>query len=188
MFTQLLRHRRLRSLYRGTAASLAVIFLSALVSPAFATAVTIPAGTKVPLEFAQSIDSGTAHKGDLVKLRVHQDVIVNGEKVIAAGAPATARVAEVEKPKPFGRKAEIKINQLRVRAADGREMQLNQYNSGKRYMDPKAGGAATGGLILLGPIGLAAGAFFKGGHMLIKTGTHIDAAVMNDTPVTVAAR
>jgi len=187
MFTQLVRHRRLRSQYRATAASLAVIFLSVLVAPVFAATVTVPAGTKVPLEFAQSVDSGTAHKGDLVKLRVHEDVMVNGEKVIAAGAPATARVAEVKKPKPFGGKAEIKINQLRVRAANGREMQLDQYNSGKRFMDPKAGGAATGGLILLGPIGLAAGAFFKGGHMLIKSGTHIDAAV-NDTPVTVAAR
>jgi hypothetical protein len=47
--------------------------------------------------------------------------------------------------------------------------------------------ASAGGLILLGPNGLAAGAFIKGGHMVIKPGTHIDGGVLNDTPINTAA-
>jgi hypothetical protein len=187
MFTELLRYRRLRSLRRGVASGLIGIFVSALVSPVLAAEVTVPAGTKVSLDFAQSLDSRTAHKGDIVNLRVQQDVVVNGQTVIPKGAPATASVAEVKKGKMFGRKAEIKINNLRVRAADGRQIALSRYESGKR-VDAKAPGAAAGGLILLGPIGLAAGAFIKGGHMVIKPGTEIDAVVQNDTPINIAAR
>ena len=187
MFTQPLRHRRLRSLRRWIASGLASVFLSALVSPVLAAEVTLPAGTRVPLEFAQSVDSRTAKKGDLVKLTVAQDVIVSGQKVIAQGAPATATVMDVSHGKAFGKKAEIKLDQLRVPAVDGRLIQLGHYDSGKRYSDPKAEGAAAGGLILLGPIGLAAGAFIKGGHMLIKPGTHIDGAILTAIPINTSA-
>jgi hypothetical protein len=186
MFTQLRRHAPLRSLRRSVAVSLAGVFLCALVSPVLA-AVTLPAGTKVPMEFAQTVDSRTARKGDIVKLTVSDDVLVNGEKVIAKGAPATATVMDVNKPTLFAKKAEIKLDQLRVRTVDGRLLQLGHYTSGKR-VEATAPAASTGGLILLGPIGLAAGAFIHGGHMLIKPGTHIDGQVLNDTAINVAAR
>jgi hypothetical protein len=187
MFTVLLRHRRLRSLRSGIAGGLAGVFLSVLVSPVLGAVVALPAGTKVPMDFAQTVDSRTAKKGDVVKLTVKQDVLVNGGKVIARGAPASATVMDVDKAKMFGQKAKITLDQLRVRAADGRLLQLGHYDSGKR-IDAKAPGAATGGLILLGPIGLAAGAFIKGGHMVIKPGTEIDGVVLNNTPIRVAPR
>src|SRR3954471_3099067 len=186
MFTELLQHRRLRSLRRGIAGGLAGILLSALVSPVLAAEITLPAGTKVPLEFAQTVASRTAKKGDVVKLTVADDVVVNGEKATAKGAPAAATVSDVSHGKAFGKKAEVKLENLRVTAADGRLIQLGHYDSGKR-VDPKGPGAAAGGLILLGPIGLAAGAFIKGGHLVIKPGTHIDAEVLNDTPTNAPA-
>lgn len=186
MFTQTSRHRRLLSLRQGVACFLAGVFLFALVAPALAAGVTVPAGTKVPLEFAQRLDSRYARKGERVNLRAREDVTVNGEKVIARGARATARVMDVRKPKRFGQKAVIELYQVRVRGVDGRRIQLGQYSSGKRFVDPKAGGAAAGGLILLGPIGLAAGAFFKGGHLVINPGTSIVGVVQNDTTVRVA--
>ena len=186
MFTRRSPHR-LRSLRQGAAGFLAGVFLFALVSPALAAGVTVPAGTKVPLEFAQSLDSRQARPGDRVMLRVHEDVTVNGEKVIAHGARATARVKEVRKPKRFGQKAVIQLYQLRARAVDGRRIQLGQYTSGKRFGNTKAVGAEAGGLILLGPIGLAAGAFFKGGHLVIKPGTSIVGVVQHDTLVGVGA-
>jgi len=181
-------HRqRLLSLPRSAAGLLAGVLLFAVVAPTLAAGVTIPEGTKVPLEFTQHVDSRHAHKGDLVTLRAKEDVIVNGEKVVAQGAPATARVMEVVQPKRFGKKAEIKLDNLRVRGADGHEIQLGQFTSGKRYGDSKAVGAEAGGLIVLGPIGLAAGAFFKGGHMDIKPGTAIDGVVENATTVSTVA-
>jgi hypothetical protein len=188
MFTQTPRHRRLLSLRQGAAGFLAGVFLFALVAPARAAGVTVPAGTKVPLEFAQGLDSRYARKGQRVKLRAGEDVTVNGARVIARGAPATARVMEVRKPKRFGQKAVIQLYQVRVLAVDGRRIQLGQYTSGKRYGSTKAVGAEAGGLILLGPIGLAAGAFFKGGHRLIKPGTAIVGTVQNDTTIRTSFR
>jgi hypothetical protein len=174
-------------LRRSAAGFLAGVFLFALVAPALAAGVTVPAGTKVPLEFAQGLDSRHARKGDRVRLRVQEDVTVNGEKVITRGARATARVMDVRKPKRFGQKAVIKLYQVRARAVDGRRIQLGQYTSGKRFGNTKAVGAEGGGLILLGPIGLAAGAFFKGGHLVIKPGTGIVGVVQHDTTVRVGA-
>lgn len=188
MFTQTSRHARLRSRHGVAAGLLAGMYLFALTAPALAASVTVPAGTKVPLEFAQRLDSRHARKGDLVNLRARGDVLVNGEKVIAKGAPATARVMNVRKPRPFGRKAEIKLDLVGVRAVDGSIVPLGQYSSGARFSNPKAQGAAAGGLILLGPIGLAAGAFIKGNHLVINPGTAIDGGVRNNTRVTVAAR
>lgn len=187
MFTQILSRRPgRRSLPRGAAGLLAGVGLFATMAPVLAAGVTVPSGTKVPLEFAQHVDSRHARKGDLVKLRAEEDVIVNGEKVVARGASATARVMDVEKPKRFGKKAEIKLDNLRVSGVDGKQLQLSQFTSGKRYGDSKAVGAEAGGLIVLGPIGLAAGAFFKGGHLDIKPGTSIVGAIANE--VTVSAR
>jgi hypothetical protein len=180
-------HRRLQSVRQGVAGFLAGVFLFALVAPALAAAVTLPAGTTVPLEFAQGLDSRYAQKGDRVNLHVREDVIVNGEMVIAKDAPATARVKEVVKPKPFGQKAMVKLYQVRVRAVDGSRIQVGQYDSGKRLGNSSAIGAEAGGLILLGPIGLAAGAFLKGGHLAIKPGAAIVGAVQHDTVVRVGA-
>jgi hypothetical protein len=188
MFTQTVRHHRRRlSPRQGAAGFLTSVFLFALVAPALAAGITVPAGTKVPLKFAQSLDSRYARKGERVKLRAAEDVTVNGERVIARGASATAVVMDVQKPKQFGKKAVIKLYQVRVRAVDGSRIQLGQYNSGKRYGDTEAVGAEAGGLIVLGPIGLAAGAFFKGGHLAIKSGTVIVGVVENATPVRVGA-
>lgn len=167
---------------------LAGLFLSALATPAMAAGVTVPAGTRVPLEFAQRLDSRHGREGQVVNLRARQDIWVNGEKVIARGARATARVLRIRKPRPFGRKAEIKLDLVGVRAVDGHDVPLGQYRSGERYGNPAAGGAAAGGLILLGPIGLAAGAFVKGNQLVINPGTAITGAVRNDTPVTVGGR
>jgi uncharacterized membrane protein len=183
MFTRRSPHGRLLLLCRSTAGFLAGVFLFALVAPALAAGFTVPAGTTVPLEFAQGLDSRQARKGDPVNLRVREDVTVNGLPVIAKGARATAQVMEVRQPKRFGHKAEIKLCQVRVRAVDERWIQLGQYTSGKRYGNGKAVSAEAGGLILLGPIGLAAGAFFKGGHVVIKPGTAIIGVVQHDTLV-----
>ena len=187
MFTQIpsRRHSGL-PLPRRAAGLLAGVLLFAIVAPPLAASVTVPEGTKVSLEFTQKLDSRHASKGDRVSLRAQEDVIVNGEKVIARGAPATATVMEVVKPKSFGKKASIKLNNLRVRGMDGNQIQLSQYTSGKRYADAKAVGAGAGGLIVLGPIGLAAGAFFKGGHLEIKPGTTIAAAVQHNITVSAA--
>jgi hypothetical protein len=142
----------------------------------------VPRGTRVRLTFAETLDSRTSEKGDTVRFKVVQDVYVAGERVVARGARATGLVTSVRKPRRFGRRAEIKIDLVGVRAVDGKQLPLERYSTGDRY---SAGGAAAagGGLIVLGPIGLAAGAFVKGKHLKVDAGTAIDAAVSTDVRV-----
>jgi hypothetical protein len=142
----------------------------------------VPEGTRVRLAFAESVDSRVTERGDTIRLKVIADVYLQGERVIARGARATGLVTHVRKPRRFGRKAEIKIDLVGVRAVDGKQLPLAPFRTGDRY---NAGGAAAagGGLIVLGPLGLAAGAFVKGKHVTVEPGTAIDAAVAADVRV-----
>jgi hypothetical protein len=170
-----------RGIGRLAAGVLAGCLLLALAAPVLAD-IRVPKGTRVRLEFAESLDSHVAKKGDIVRLRALQDVFVGGERVIARGARSTGQITSVRKPRRFGRRAEITIDLTGVRAVDGREIPLERYRTGDRYT---AGGAAaaSGGLIVLGPIGAAAGAFVKGKHIKVEAGTAIDAAVAADVNV-----
>lgn len=69
---------------------------------AFASKVVIPAGTPVTLELVEPLSSETSHKGDAVQLRLAEDLIVNGKKVLPAGAPASGAITVAQ---PRGRLA-----------------------------------------------------------------------------------
>ena len=69
---------------------------------AFASKVVIPAGTPVTLELVEPLSSETSHKGDAVQLRLAEDLIVNGKKVLPAGARASGAITVAQ---PRGRLA-----------------------------------------------------------------------------------
>src|SRR5438128_246660 len=96
--------------------------LAALIAaPSLARAenITIPKDTDVILAFDDSISSKTAKEGDRVRMHVASDVIVAGTTVIKAGTPATAIVSKVEKRKPFGINAKLKLAIEPVKAIGG---------------------------------------------------------------------
>jgi len=135
-------------------------------------------GLTVPLEFCDTVDSRTAHKGDVVELKVVDDVQVDGRLRFRKDAAASGIIEAVHKPERFGKKAEIKMRLDWVRDVNGDQVPLSSYNSGKRF-EPGAGGASLGGALLLGPIGLLGGALIKGGHLVIKKGTRIQGRVLD---------
>ena len=162
---------------RGSAS--VVVAASMLLSPvatALAAPSRIPPGTPVPLEFTREMSSRTAEKGDAVPLRVVEDVRVGGQVVIRRGAAAEGVVTKVHHRRSFGRKGELRIRLVRVRDVRGRYVPLEAYKTGHRF---SAGGpgAAGGGLLVFGPLGLVAGAFVKGGEVTIHKGTRIQAEV-----------
>ena len=136
----------------------------------------VPAGTKVPLEFTQPVSTKTAQKGDTVELRVSEDVVVDGRTVIPAGAPAEGVITDVHRGRTFGRRGELKIRLTHVRDANGDRVPIERYKSGERF-NAGGPGAAGAGLLVLGPVGLAAGALVHGHDFTIKTGTRIEAEV-----------
>lgn len=167
---------------RCASGAAAVALSLALLAPSAAWAAqSVPPGTQVMLQFAQTVSTKTARVGDLVRMRVYTDVLVNGRRVIRQDAPAQGVVTTVHRPRTFGRKGELKIRLQHVRDVRGTRVPLEPYKSGNRFA---AGGpaAAGGGLLVFGPVGLVAGVFVKGKEITITKGTRIEAQVAGTPP------
>lgn len=155
-----------------------LLLATALAMPPAASAgtpVLVPAGTRVPLTFLARVDSRTARQGARVRFRVAADVIVRRQVTVRAGTPAQGVIVAVEPPGIFGRDARVRVAFIRTTAADGRPLQLAPMviTAGRlRQVKDTGGAAATSGvgLILLGPIGLAAGALVHGGPVVVPPG------------------
>lgn len=137
--------------------------------------------TTIPLEFCDSLDSRTAKKGDVVALKVVDDVTIDGKLRFRKDADASGIVEGVEKPGRFGKRAQIKLRLDWAKDVNGQEVALASYTTGHRF-EPGAAGAGLGGALLLGPIGLLGGALIKGGHLVIKKGTRIQGRVLAESP------
>jgi hypothetical protein len=159
-------------------AAVATPFVFVLGREAFAQG-PIPAGTTVVLQFDQDLTTKTAKKGDLIPLRVYSDVMVNGKTFIRQDSKATGVVTDVDKPGRFGKRGKLKIRLDSVTDVKGRRIALDPYSSGDRFK-AEGPGAAAGGLLILGPVGLVGGAFIKGNHVTIEKGTRIQARVAGE--------
>lgn len=133
---------------------------------------TVPAGTPVTLQLMEAVSTRHSKKGDKIRLRVYNAVVLNGKTLIAQDAPATGEVTSVRGPSRFGRRGQLKIKVDHVQAVDGTRIPLEPYKSGERFT-VQGGAASTAGAILLGPVGLIGGAFIKGRHVTVDEGTRV---------------
>jgi len=136
----------------------------------------VPLGTKVPLRFLTEVDSATVKKGAEVKFEIAADVLIDRTAVFHAGTPARGVVTDVSPPGMFGKNARVEIGYLQSTAIDGRPAQFSPLTvSPETTQQAKSVGAAAGtavvGAILLGPIGIAAGALWHGGQVTIPVGS-----------------
>ncbi len=158
-----------------TVLALAGAILAALPPPGqAATQVFVPAGTKVGLQFVTPVDSGKIATGAKVRFRVLQSVLGGRHVVIRAGGPVIGIVTEVTKPGIFGRSARVVVGSLSVLAVDGRPLPLRDIVISKATVSNSrlgAAGASVAGAVILGPIGLLAGAFVKGSYVSVPAGT-----------------
>jgi hypothetical protein len=170
------------------AAILATTF--ALVPAHAASVVTVPAGTKVLLQFETPVNSGTVKEGTAVKFTVASDVLVGRSIVFRQGTPAQGVVTDVSKPGIFGKNARVHIGYIQAEAVDGKPVRLAPLevtpDSVKQVADVGAAGAtAITGAILLGPLGLAAGALIRGGNVNLPVGAVGTSSVAEDLQATV---
>jgi hypothetical protein len=131
----------------------------------------------VPLEFLDAVDSRSARQGDIVRLQVMDDTNVEGKLRFRKGAPAQGIIEGVDSPGRFGKRARIRMRLDWVQDINGEHVPLQSYSTGHRY-EAGAGGASLGAAIFLGPVGLLGGALVKGGHIVIKKGTRIQARIL----------
>lgn len=154
--------------------------------PAALKDIKLPAGTRVELEMAHTIDSQTTRTNDLVSFRVVNPVMVDGVTVIAVGATATARVVKAERNGHFGRAGRIAWELQEVTAADGTRVPL--ASAGRAVGDSKgAKVAATMALAVLSPFALAAG-FKRGENAVVPEGKRFDAVTRAEAVVNAPSR
>lgn len=155
------------------------------------TLVKLPAGTRVELEMAHTIDSQTTRKGDALSFRVVNPVVVGGATVIAQGATATAVVLKAERNGHWGRAGRIVWEMREVTAVDGSRVPLT--SAGRAVGDSKGAKVAahtviTGALLgVAAPIALLHG-FKRGENAVVPEGKRFDAYTGAEAVVGATAR
>lgn len=137
-----------------------------------AEALTLPAGTPVPLATVPELSSKTSRKGNPVPLVTSADVTIAGQVVIPRGTPAMGEIGDMRAKGVLGQRGKLSLRPLYL-LHKGQTVRLT-------------GGAGTTGNVEPGAVlGLAvlSGAF-TGKSAIIPAGTSFSASVLRDTAIT----
>ena len=100
-------------------------------------------GTPIHLKLGKTISSATAHVGDVVELKVSEEVIVDGYSVISEGAVAIALVTEAEPKKRMGHGGKLALSINFVRLKDDEKAAV------RSFLETTGSNSATGAVIPL---------------------------------------
>ena len=138
---------------------------------AYAASVQLPNETRVYIETGQDLigKGDQVQEGQFVKAAVWRDVVVNGNVLIAAGAPVIAKVDNLKKRQIAGVKGEMSVGAYETVSVDGQKIQLSggYHKEGKSRMAM----SITLGVLFILPI------FIPGKAAELPTGTIFDAYV-----------
>jgi len=141
---------------------------------AHAFSARLPSETRVYIETKQDLigKGDQVQEGQFVKAVVWRDVVVNGNVLIAAGAPVIAKVDALKKRQIAGVKGEMSIGAYETESVDGQKIQLSggYHKEGRSRMAL----SITLGVLFILPI------FIPGKAAELPTGTIFDAYVDND--------
>lgn len=138
-------------------------------------AVHVPANTLVKIALVTPVNTKNIKVGDTVKYKVAADVIVDNKLVFAKGLPGEGVVTKAKPARNFGRNAEVEIDFKQTKAIDGTEVDTFIGEEAKKEMKQlaMAAGASLAGIVILGPIGVIAGAFVNGKNIDLPAGTEV---------------
>ncbi len=94
--------------------------------------ITLRNGTPIHLKLGKTISSATAHVGDVVDLKVTEEIIVDGISVIPAGSTAIGLVSEAEPKKRMGHggKLAFSVNFVRLKNDEKAAVRSFQESTG----------------------------------------------------------
>lgn len=166
-------------------AAVACLALGSALPASAATAVTVPAGTKVEVRVANPISSGSAKVGQRFTFQAASPVVVNNRVVIAKGAGGAGSVVKVTKAQ--GKSAgEITLQFSTIHAVDGSLVPLSETSSNKGNAEKgKASTATIAATVVLGPIGLFAHNLVKGKDVTINPSQTFPSWVRSNSTVKV---
>ncbi|MBO6305394.1 MAG: hypothetical protein J6M62_10020, partial [Selenomonadaceae bacterium] len=135
----------------------------------------VPAGTLIKIALTEGVTTKNIKVGDIVHYHVAEDVIVDGVLVFTKGAKGEGKVTKMQPAKNFGRNAELLVEFEKTKALEGTFVETFVGEASKTEMERMglAAGASIAGMVLLGPIGIIAGAFVKGKNIELPAGTEL---------------
>ena len=97
--------------------------------------VQVPANTLIKVALIDSITSKTLQVGDVVKVKVAEDVVIEGNLIFAKGLQGTGKVAAVRKAKGWmGKNGKVDIDFDELRTFDGRTIATFVGDEAKQKM------------------------------------------------------
>lgn len=135
----------------------------------------VPSGTLIKIALSAPVTTKNIKVGDIVPFHVKEDVIVDGVLVFVKGAKGEGKVTKVSPAKNFGRNAELLVEFEKTKTMEGTFVETFVGEASKNEMERMgfAAGASIAGMVLLGPIGIIAGAFVKGKNIELPEGTEL---------------
>jgi hypothetical protein len=140
--------------------------------------VVVPDGTEISAVFTETISSKTAKEDDQITFKVDEDVVINGQVVIAKGSIIKGIVSNAKKSGFFGRGGELNVRLESGITVDNQKIKV-RASKGKEGNDKT--GTTVALVVLFGPLGFLK----KGKNAEIKEGTKIK--VFTDEEKTVNA-
>ena len=156
------------------------VMILAFMNLSFALAddeVVLKAGTMIPLEAVNEINSKFASVGQLIDFRVTRDIVVDKKVVIPYGSIAKGQITRFEKRKALGKGASMQIQLKSIITKDGTDILLNGGNMSEEGEDK---------MIIMGILSLFVCPLFllmKGKEAVIPAGMSTTATVAVDTPI-----
>lgn len=143
----------------------------------------LPAGTLVRIELLTELDSERNKAGDVVRYRVVEDVVIDHKVVIPAGSTGSGEIISVNTAGRLGQDGLVRVDFGTVSAIDGTPVALHvaERATEENKSLELAAGASLAGVVLLGPVGLAAGYFVRGKPHVVPVGTSFYAEVARET-------
>ncbi|HVF26872.1 MAG TPA: hypothetical protein VM943_01445 [Pyrinomonadaceae bacterium] len=138
--------------------------------------VTVPDGTEISVITTEEISSKTATEGDPLTFKVEEDVIVDGNVVVARGALVKGTVADAKKSGRMGKAGTLNVRIESTMTVDNQKIKLRATKG--REGDDKTG-TTVALVVLFGPLGFLK----KGKDAKIKEGTRIKAYIDEEKKV-----
>jgi hypothetical protein len=129
-----------------------IVFLLALGMSALAQ--TVPAGTRITIRTDSQISSASAHAGQPFHANLVNDLVVNGNTIAKAGAPAKGKLTYAKSSGRLHAPGEVTIRLTSIQLRDGKTLAVSTsgfHAKGKSHTKSNVtkigGGAAAGALI-----------------------------------------
>lgn len=135
--------------------------------------VYIPKGTKFKVELVDAANSKINKTGQVLDIRMVDNLIINNVIVIPKGTVGTSYVYEGQKAAGFGRKGVLKIAGKEINTINGVSVPLRKGIVGM--------GSADGGAVAVAAVlTLVGGLFMKGSNIDYPAGTDFEVEVKNN--------